>query len=367
MVRVFPGLTPHSVGPAAAAEPHLALAVRTGVAGTGQRLRRLAYYLWVANSWLLWRHLRLSYLPEYVSIEVTNLCNFKCAFCPQSSPTHLPTVGGSFLTVKKADLLLSKIREAGVQTRLLHWTLDGEPFMNRQFHRICEVACRWGFTEMDFASNGALCTSRRLQELPVGARYTLVIDYCADPEYFERVRGTRGSWSRIQRNILEVLEDAQLDRIHFRLKDISPFSITNSKELRKCSKQLQRLFPRSKRLVFATKTFHNATGFLGAPEHRHKRYYLCPYPWATLNIASNGDVVACSRDLQRKTVLGNLLAQPLEEIWNGVPMRALRRNLRDRQPELSAACAGCDMPYDSSKYTVRNLLNTARGRLQLLG
>ena len=66
-------------------------------------------------------------------------------------------------------------------------------------------------------------------------------------------------------------------------------------------------------------------------------------------------------------MLGNLLSQPLAEIWNGLPMQRLRRNLRERTPELSAACAGCDMPYDSSKYMVRNLLNTARGRLHLLG
>ena len=82
-------------------------------------------------------------------------------------------------------------------------------------------------------------------------------------------------------------------------------------------------------------------------------------------MASNGDVVACSRDLERKTVLGNLLRQSLPEIWNGEPMQALRRNLRDHHPGRSGACANCDLPYDGSKYTVRNLINTAAGRLQL--
>lgn len=329
------------------------------------KLRRFAYYLQVSNSWLLWRDVRLNYLPEYVSIEVTNVCNFKCAFCPQSSPTHLTTVGRSYLTTERAELLLSRIREAGVRSKLVHWTLDGEPFMNRQFHKICEVGCRWGFTEMAFATNGALCTPRRLRELPPGARYSLGIDYCADPEYFEQVRGTPGSWERVRRNLLEVLEDERLNHIQICVKDVSPFSVTDPREQRIRFKQLKQLFPKSDRLSFATKTFHNATGFLEAPGQRGNRYYLCPYPWATLNVASTGDVVACSRDLQRKSVLGNLLSQPLEEIWNGSPMQALRRNLRDRKPKRSAACVGCDMPYDGSKYTVRNLVNTARGRLQL--
>jgi radical SAM protein with 4Fe4S-binding SPASM domain len=336
------------------------------IEGARYRLRRFAYYLRVTHGWLLSRHLRVGYLPEYVSIELTNVCNFKCAFCPQSSPTHLRTVGRSFLTLERAELLLSRIREAGVQSRLLHWTLDGEPFMNRQFHKICGVALRWGFVEMDFATNGMLCKPARLQELPHAARYRLGIDYCADREYFERVRGTPGSWERIRKNLLKTLENDELNHIHFCLKDISSFSITDPKDQRICFAQLKKLFPKSSRLSFATKTFHNATGLVRGRGLRSNRYYLCPYPWATLNVASNGDVVACSRDLQRKTVLGNLLSQPLEEIWNGLPMQTLRGNLRDRKPELSAACAGCDMPYDGSKYTARNLLSAARGRLQLL-
>jgi len=345
--------------------PKPAYRVSQLVEGARCWLPRFVYYLRATHGWLS-RDLRVGYLPEYISIELTNVCNFKCVFCPQSSPTHLRAVGRSFLTLERAELLLSRIREAGVQSRLIHLTLDGEPFMNRQFHKICEIALRWGFTEMDFATNGVLCGVNRLQELPYTARYRLGIDYCADREYFERVRGTPGSWERIRRNLLEALENDELNHIRFCLKDISSFSITDPKERQIRSVHLKELFPKNPRLSFATKTFHNATGLVKGRGLRSKRYYVCPYPWAILNIASNGDVVACSRDLQRKTVLGNLLSQPLEEIWNGLPMQALRRNLRDRKPELSVACAGCDMPYDGSKYTVRNLLSAARGRLQLL-
>jgi radical SAM protein with 4Fe4S-binding SPASM domain len=329
-------------------------------------MRRFAYYGRVGSSWIR-RDIAVPYLPEYVSLEVTNVCNFKCSFCPQSSPVHLARSGRSFMSVERADLLLGRIREAGVQSRLLHWTLDGEPFMNRRFHELCAVACRRGFTEMDFATNGALCTPRRLLELPREASYHLGIDYCADPCYFEQVRGPRGSWERVRRNVLAALEDERLSHIRIRLKDMSSFSIADPRERRARFEELQRLFPRDARLRFASKTFHNATGFLGGTGDRAAPYHLCPYPWATLNIASNGDVVACTRDLQHKTVLGNLLSQTLPEIWNGAPMQALRRDLRDRRPERQAACAGCDMPYDGSKFSLRNLLNTARGRLQLLG
>jgi hypothetical protein len=44
-------------------------------------------------------------------------------------------------------------------------------------------------------------------------------------------------------------------------------------------------------------------------------------------------------------------AQTLPEIWNGAPFQELRRNLVDRHPERSAACDGCDLPYDDAKFS----------------
>jgi radical SAM protein with 4Fe4S-binding SPASM domain len=329
-------------------------------------LNRMSYYARVAyNCWVKGRT-EVPYLPEYVSLELTNVCNFKCAFCPQSNPNHLAALGRSYLKPDQAELLLGKIRAAGITTRLLHWTLDGEPFMNREFHKVCAVACRHGFDDMFFATNGTLASPRRMSQFPAEARYTLKIDYCADPVYFESVRGTPRSWQRIRDNIIALITDDRFSNVRVLFTDISPFGFQDRAELATRFQALKALFPKSNRVSFATKTFHNATGYLGTPGPRRAgRYVRCPYPWATLHVASNGDVVACSRDLEHKTVLGNLLRQPLPEIWNGEPMQALRRNLRDRHPERSAACANCDLPYDGSKYTVRNLINTAAGRLQL--
>lgn len=322
---------------------------------------RAVFNCWVKGSTYL------PYLPEYISLELTNVCNFKCAFCPQSKPNYFSALGRSYLKPETADLLLSKIRAAGVQGNLLHLTLDGEPFMNRDFHKICAVACRHGFTDLFFATNGALASPRRIRQFPREVSYTFKIDYCSDPIYFESVRGTPGSWQRIKDNINGLMADDEHDNIDVIFTDISPFGFDDPKELAERFMALKALFPKSDRLSFATKTFHNATGYLGPPKRVGRtRYHRCPYPWASLHVASNGDVVACSRDLEHKTVLGNLFVQSLPEIWNGQPMQALRRNLRDGRPGLSAACANCDLPYDGSKFTLTNLINAAVGRLQVV-
>ena len=75
--------------------------------------------------------------------------------------------------------------------------------------------------------------------------------------------------------------------------------------------------------------------------------------------------MACCRDLEHKTVLGNLLRQEFDEIWNGEKYQALRRDLVQKQPGKQAACANCDMPYDAAKFSLGNMTKIAVHRLLL--
>ncbi|HET9234578.1 MAG TPA: radical SAM protein, partial [Candidatus Eisenbacteria bacterium] len=90
-------------------------------------VRKLAAYARILYHWRFRRSTKLSYLPEDLSIELTNTCNFKCAFCPQSDPDHFQHVTRTALSPAQADVLFGKIRAGGVRTDVIHWTLDGEP------------------------------------------------------------------------------------------------------------------------------------------------------------------------------------------------------------------------------------------------
>ena len=320
--------------------------------------------------WRFHKSLSPPYLPEDISIEATNVCNFRCSFCPQSGARHHDIVPRSYLGVHQADRIMRKLRAEGISTKTLHWTLDGEPFMHKKFSELCEIAIENGFTNMFFSTNGSLLTKEAIDELPKagGARYTFAIDYCADPHYFETVRGTPGSWKRIFDNIHASLKDARHKKIFYTITDISTYELRDKKGSDERFRALRSLFDTSNgRISFRRKTFHNATGLVGefVKGSSGAHYHLCPYPWTSFHIASNGDVVACGRDLRRQTILGNILRQSLQEIWHGDPYRQLRMNLAQRTPWKSIVCNGCDMPFDDAKFSVRNFIKTAWGRLQI--
>lgn len=332
----------------------------------GNKLLNLKFYSKALFNMHVTRQSRLSYMPEYIAIEATNACNFKCKFCPQSDPDHHSIVPLKYLSVDDCELYLSKVREAGIKTNVMRWTLDGEPFMNANFHKLVNVATKFGFTNAFFASNGMLCTVERIVKFKLDkVKVTITIDFCADKNYFESVRGTPGSWNVCLDNILSIVNDPRTRDISIIITDISSFSESNPEKLSDGFRRLKELIGKNANVRYRTRTFHNATGF-GIPSAGIGGcYHLCPYPWTHLRIASNGDVVICCRDLNHKTVLGNLRTSSVHEIWNGIKMLNARTALLNRTPSRVSACAGCDMPYDDSKFTANNYITSIFGRLQI--
>jgi len=203
----------------------------------------------------------LPYHPTEISLELTNRCNFKCVFCPQSDPMHFDRVPATAVTPEQAGRIFEKIRRAGIRTTTIHWSLDGEPFMNKGFHEVVETAVSHGFDIHHFATNGFFVTPDRLHQFPrEKQRYFLTPDFCSDESYFETYRGTTGSWRTILDNLKACLADRGLDHFRFQVNDISSYAVHDRAELDRRFEALRALFPASDRISFHRRVFHNATG-----------------------------------------------------------------------------------------------------------
>lgn len=336
-------------------------------------MRKILSYARILYDWKVRKSTTNNYVPEDISIELTNTCNFKCSFCPHSDPKHFEVVSRSTLSPEQAKVLLAKLREGGVKTNVIHWTLDGEPFTNIKIDEICSLAIQYGWRHFIFSTNGYFCTQERAEKLPINNKnvtYTFCIDFCADKELFERHRGTPDSWDKVKDNILQILNNKRLNHISLKITDISSFTIINSVDLRIRLLMLKNMFPKSDRLHVTSRIFHNATGFVSGileeKKKQNKKYNLCPHPWTSMVIASNGDVVVCTRDLQHKTILGNLFNEDLASIWNGQKFQNFRKALANRNPQAIKACENCDLPHDQGKFTIRHILKTGIYRLGIL-
>jgi radical SAM protein with 4Fe4S-binding SPASM domain len=69
----------------------------------------------------------------------------------------------------------------------------------------------------------------------------------------------------------------------------------------------------------------------------------CELPFYQMNILYNGDVIICSCDWKRTTVIGNLNHNSIRSIWNSDRANEIRRLILKNRYSQIDSCATCSM------------------------
>ena len=314
--------------------------------------------------------------PMQVSLEPTNICNFKCSFCPQSWTKNGEIERGKMGMEQCRRILERVVRDfyPDPGNRKISFTHDGEPFVNEQFVEFLKMAHRMKFI-IKFASNGYLATPDKIDYLvSSGVRFNICIDFIAERELFDKYRGFSGSHETVLENLRYILRKAaDTGLISVDICDITAYCVQDPEEREMLFLRLKQMFQGldSPRVKYSRRIFHNMAGTVKLPDRIKRgdgKYRLCPYPWFNFNITWCGDVVPCCRDLTSKTVLGNVFeVDSLWDIWNSAEYRSLRDKLILQMPSKVEACRGCDLPYDSRRWSPAYILNAVKSRLLRTG
>lgn len=283
-------------------------------------------------------------LPFQFNIEPTNICNYKCVFCPQSEPDHGKNRKQGYLEIESMRLFLDQIREVRSGNNMLSLTLDGEPTLNKDLPEFVRLINAEGLLPR-FSSNGRRLDTALVDALVASGSFFLSVDFASEAQYFDDIRGGKGDFKIVLENLRYIVDIARKnEKIFVELVNISHFSGADSK---KTLREMKDLFPADlpDNIIFRSRHFHNFCGHLklGGKD----RYALCPYPWTTFTVTWNGDVVPCCRDTKARTVLGNVFKQTVSEIWYGERYEDLRKKLVEQDVESVEACKNCDLPWSS--------------------
>ena len=75
--------------------------------------------------------------------------------------------------------------------------------------------------------------------------------------------------------------------------------------------------------------------------HYAKQY--CEYPWTSLTVMADGNVVPCTQISNNEIVLGNIKDNTLEEIWNGKNYEEFRKmHISGKFPDNHKCKKSCD-------------------------
>ena len=305
----------------------------------------------------------LKHPPYMFSIEATNICNYKCSFCPQSDPAHAARRTQGQLSTDGMKCFLDRVVESGTSNRNISICLDGEPTINKNLPRFIRLINDYGFLPR-FSSNGRLLDQTLVDALIAAGPFLASIDFASDAKYFDQVRGRNGDFSRILSQLHYLVEQARAHpSMRLEVVDTSVFSGADSEP---SLKAMTALLTNGQALPANVKTwsrqFHNFCGHLDPADTGG--YKVCPYPWSQFVVTWDGFAVACCRDTAGRTVLGNISESPIMDIWNAKPYQQFRRSLARRRPHDVAACRGCDMPYSgrSARWRLGYITQSLRRR-----
>lgn len=276
-------------------------------------------------------------LPVYVVVESTSICNLKCIMCPY------PSMGRK--NEHMSMTVYEKIVTEGAGFIEFMWLhLFGEPLINKNIYRMIDMAEEAGIrtgistnaTKLDEKASKAildsqlslliLCldgaTKETFETIRVGARFDKV---SANIARFAEMKRHRESDLAVTLQMVNMTaNESEKDLFYDTWRD-KGFDSVLCKDFHVWANQDQSLI--------------QIEQFQPPPPSG-----LCYEPWIGSTVLADGTVVPCCNDYAGKLPLGDLRTQSLRDIWNGEPMRALRRRFLSKTPDLGGTiCQDC--PY----------------------
>ena len=314
----------------------------------------------------------MKYPPLFYSIEATNICNYRCKYCPQSAPDDKGIKKGQ-MSVVLFESILKKITPLKPVSQI-YLTGNGEPLMHPDLEEFIFLSNKYGFIP-SFSSNGSLFSKERIKSLQDSGKFFLTVDFSPSKEIYETYR-LGGSWDTVYtnlKNLLALKKKLGGDYPKIEIRDMSTIALSSQKEKslpnlnqvklkldtpeRLAQKEREKSLSDLKGLFkdlpvdrFSQLKVHRWIGnidqrIISSPVKTNK-YKLCTHPWSIFVITWNGETLACCRDFGSEYVIGKIEGEhEILEIWNNERIKFLREALVKKSPDKINICKNCDRPW----------------------
>lgn len=289
-------------------------------------------------------------LPRVIRIEPAGACNLHCIHCPTGTRTDLERGVMSKKVFAEIIKQLERYRCADVVV-LYH---GGEPFLNRNFFSMVRDLKLLGIRFIKTVTNGMMITPEMIEPLLFCGLDA--IEFSLDgnsPDENDLIR--RGAKYlqivAIIKNLLEARRraKAQIPEILIATTIIPDSRSFRSTDPIKTPNHLESEFEDFLgEIKFKTTYMIKWPGFecghefeLLQPAKSEMPGNYCDLVIESTTIRWNGDVVPCCYDLMSEYVIGNIMNEPLESIWNNEQYRSLRESIHRRS--FKPLCAHCNV------------------------
>jgi radical SAM protein with 4Fe4S-binding SPASM domain len=281
------------------------------------------------------------------NIELTNRCPLRCVMCARTNNMTRAEGLMDFELFRKVidELVEANPRYATTSEVWLHHF--GESLVHPQFSRFVAYASARGVYTC--LSINPIMLTRKISLGLLRARPSqLYISLDGhDNESFEKIRGLKNAYERSKRHLLEFLRLKKAmgskTRIVFSMIrfDMNRDSFEPAMAYWRGVEGIDSVMAKS--FVTWDGNAEDVNRFSPTPQIKGDKV-TCRFPFEKMTVTWDGDVVPCCYDYDKRYVLGSARFQTLAEIWNGAPMRKLRREFIDNNVT-NPLCRNCKSLY----------------------
>lgn len=277
--------------------------------------------------------------PHRLWLEPTNACNLACPMCPTS---RMEEIERGFLDWDLFRHIVDDISHGTVELVLHH---RGESLLHPRIGEMIRYAHTHGLKTI-LHTNATLLDAGKTEILLDAGLDSVSFSVDGwDRESYERVRVGADFDSTLAR-IVHFLHrrDSRAQRRPRVQIEVIDFADEDSPGRKRIREIWRERYSRNRVDRIVVKGPHNWGGLLASDrcndEVCHQRGLVpCTFPWFSLTVFWNGDVVPCPQDYVGKLRIGSAREESIVEIWRGKALRGLRQQLISGQ----CPCAGCDM------------------------
>lgn len=286
-------------------------------------------------------------LPRYIDVELTNLCNFNCCFCPTGTKSMQRIKG--LMPDAVIDAIVDNVKKYGIPgVRFIRW---GEPTMHPKYIEAMDRVKKAG-AAIHINTNGSLLDEAQIVKL---------IDIGLDSIKFSFQGADEGTYNEMREggDYNRLLETV---RLMHRLRGDKPYpyiqistTLTGEtvEQINNFKQDVEGICDYYN--IGYTKLNHLNVDAMNIDEEEkakirelqqhetlnHVYAEVCYEAFDKLSVNWNGDVTLCCADYDGYLVVGNILDMDLKQLFNSNAADQYREIIANRQYGRIKCCSMC--------------------------
>ena len=292
--------------------------------------------------------------PYSIQVEAIKACNFKCNYCVYSTDKNIKY---SCMDLDTYNKLLYGISLFSKKLKNIIFTGLGEPLLNNNIYKMIEMSLNYS-DNVTLITNGSLLNKSNIDKLlKTGINEIRISMQGLTEEDYYKICGYRINFQEFIDNVSYLYKNRGETKIALKIADIA----LNTEEKQK---KFFELFENISDYLIIQKIspLQNDVNYDGIIKDYSKNLYfndidcindinVCPMPFFTFLIFSNGNVIPCCSVNDNVPIVGNILENNLYDIWNSDSLKNIRIQMLRNSKKSIDGCKDCIYPImTNNKY-----------------